>query len=157
MAASVMELKIQQAKAPFRSATVLVVLEPRDVAPLWAFARLRGRRDLFIFRGVLQKSPRTELEAHDPTSWSARGIVHRLKAERWAEVSLPSPLVAYARSQSPAAAELVDAAALDACPLVRLAVRRAEPHLEVHWRLDPLRRYGAERVFAMLRQLAQRV
>src|SRR5574340_554342 len=54
LGSSVVELKIQQAKAPFRQAEVLVVLEPRDVAPLWGLARLRGRRDLFIFRGSLR-------------------------------------------------------------------------------------------------------
>lgn len=155
LGSSVVELKIPQAKPPFRTATIMVVLEPRDVAPLWAFARLRGRRDLFIFRGVLQKTPRTELEAFDPTSWSTRGLKRQFKADQWTELSMP-PLTVYMPHQSPAGSDLVSAAALDACPLVRLAIHRAEPHLEVQWRLDSLRRHSAGEVFDTLHRLAQR-
>src|SRR5512146_1262926 len=48
LGSSIAELKIRQAEAPFRSAEILVVLEPRDVAPYWLLARLRGRRDLLV-------------------------------------------------------------------------------------------------------------
>ena len=167
LGSSVVELKIQSAKPPFRSVTVLVVLEPRDVAPLWALARLRGRRDLFIFRGVLQKLPRTELEAFDPSSWSARGVARQIKADQWTQLSArldgrgahlsTPPLAFYMPQQSPANSDLVSAATLDACPLERLAIHRAEPHLEVHWRFDPLRRHSAGEVFETLRRLAQRI
>src|ERR1700739_3321310 len=136
LGSSVVELNIQQAKSPFRTATVMVVLEPRDVAPLWAFARLRGRRDLFIFRAVLEKVPRTEFETFDPTSWSTRGIAARLQHDQWTQLPIPAPLVAYAPSQSPTASDLASAAALDACPLVRMAIHRSEPHFEVQCRLD---------------------
>jgi len=174
LGSSVVELKIQSAKPPFRSVTVLVVLEPRDVAPLWALARLRGRRDLFIFRGVLQKLPRTELEAFDPSSWSARGVARQIKADQWTQLSADGgtgvspvqpggdtrlstpPLVVYLPPLSRAASDLVKAATLDACPLVRLAIHRGEPHLEVHWRFDSLRRHSAGEVFETLRRLAQR-
>src|SRR5919106_3023255 len=58
-------LKIERAREPFRQAEVVVVLEPRDVALLWAFARRRGRRDFVILRGWLRRAPRFELEAGD--------------------------------------------------------------------------------------------
>ena len=48
LGSSVVELKIQEAKPPFSHAEVLFVLEPRDVSIIWAFARLRGRRDATI-------------------------------------------------------------------------------------------------------------
>src|SRR5215470_2025174 len=48
LGSSVLQLKIPNAKQPFREAEVLFVLEPRDIAPLWWLARARGRRDLFI-------------------------------------------------------------------------------------------------------------
>jgi hypothetical protein len=156
LGSSVVELKIQQAKPPFRTATVLVVLEPRDVAPLWAFARLRGRRDLFIFRANLQKQPHSEIEAFDPTCWSARGLAKQCKADQWTELPSRPPLVAYVPPQSPVASDPISVAALDACPLVRLAIHRAEPHLEVHWRLDALRKHSAGEVFDTLHRLAQR-
>src|SRR5512146_1239903 len=73
LGSSVAELKIQQAKAPFRRTEILIVLEPRDVAPLWALARVRGRRDLFVFRGTLLQHPHLELEVRNPKLWALAG------------------------------------------------------------------------------------
>src|SRR5438132_5758305 len=133
LGSSVVELKIQQAKPPFRQADVLVVLEPRDVAPIWAAARLRGRRDLFIFRGILRSQPRQELELLDTTAWSTHGRERQLKKDNWTPVPVSPPQVAYAPQQSAAASELAAAAAVDGCPPVRLAVHRTEPNFEVQW------------------------
>jgi len=157
LGSSVVELKVQQAKPPFQNVTILIVLEPRDVAPLWSFARLRGRRDLFIFRSALRKPPRMELEALDTTSWSTRGLARRLENDHWTPLSVSPPLVAYTPPQTPVASDLVSTAALDGCPLVRLAIRCTEPHLEVQWRLDSLRKHSAREVFDTIRRVAQRL
>jgi hypothetical protein len=156
LGSSVLELKIRQAKPPFRQAEVLVVLEPRDVAPLWGLAHLRGRRDLFIFRAVLRTQPRVELEALDPTSWPAHELTDRAK-NYWTPLSTPTPLVAYAPGNLPAATELLVKAALDGCPLQRLIVRRVESNLEVQWRLDPLRKHSARTVFETLQRISERL
>ena len=157
LGSSVLELKIQQAKPPFRHAEVLLVLEPRDVAPLWGLARLRSRRDLFIFRGVLRTQPRVEMEALNPTSWSTRGLEDRVKSNHWTPLTVPPPLVAYSPGHPPAASELLNTAALDGCPLQRLAIRRTEPNLELQWHLDPLRKHSARTVFETLRRLTERL
>jgi len=154
LGSSVLELKIQQAKAPFRHAEVLVVLEPRDVAPLWGLAHLRGRRDLFIFRGVLRTQPQVELEALDTTSWPTHELTDRAK-NYWIPLATAPPLIAYAPGNLPAASELLGRAALDACPLQRLIVRRAESNLEVQWRLDPLRKHSARTVFETLQRITE--
>ena len=156
LGSSVLELKIQHAKPPFHSADVLVVLEPRDVAPLWAFARLRGRRDLFIFRGALRSQPRVELEAMDTTSWLTGGLDETVKS-RWTKLALTPPLVAYAPSNVSTAHQLLETAVIDGCPLQRLAIRQSEPHLEVQWRLDPLRKHSARHIFEILQRLSQRL
>ena len=62
LGSSVIELKIAEAKAPFRSAEVLVVLEPRDVPLMWWWAHARGRRDVLIFRSQLRGAPKFEKE-----------------------------------------------------------------------------------------------
>ena len=154
LGSSVLELKIQQAKPPFRQADVLVVLEPRDVAPLWGLAHLRGRRDLFIFRGVLRTQPQVELEALDTTSWPTHELTDRAK-NYWTPLATAPPLIAYAPGNLPAASELLGRAALDACPLQRLIVRRAESNLEVQWRLDPLRKHSARTVFETLQRITE--
>src|ERR671918_742668 len=71
-------LKIADAKEPFREAEVVVVLEPRDVAMLWAWSRRRGRRDFLILRGWLRGAPGLELEAGDPRGWTGDDRLRRL-------------------------------------------------------------------------------
>jgi hypothetical protein len=154
LGSSVLELKIHQAKPPFHTAEVLVVLEPRDVAPIWGLARLRGRRDLFIFRGVLRSQPRVELEALDTTSWSTDGPADTAK-KHWMPLPVSPPLVAFTPSNVSTVSQLLKSAVMDGCPLQRLAIRRAEPHLEVQWRLDPLCKHSARAVFETLHHLTQ--
>ncbi|MBZ5615181.1 MAG: hypothetical protein LAO23_14320 [Acidobacteriia bacterium] len=154
LGSSVLELKIQQAKPPFRHAEVLVVLEPRDVAPLWGLAHLRGRRDLFIFRAALRTQPEVELEALDPASWPPQELTDRAK-NYWTPLSAAPPLIAYAPGNLPAASKLLSRAALDGCPLQRLLVRRTEPNLEVQWRFDPLRTHSARAVFETLLRITE--
>ena len=155
LGSSVLVLKIQQAKLPFSQAEVLIVLEPRDVAPLWAIAHLRGRRDLFIFRGTLRGQPRVEVEALNPAAWSTRGLVNQVKSKRWTPLSAPSPLLAYAPGSLDAASEVLERTQLDGCPLQQLAIRRTEPNLEVEWHLDSLRKHSAHEVFETLQRIAQ--
>ena len=154
LGSSVLELKIHQAKPPFDTAEVLVVLEPRDVAPIWGLARLRGRRDLFIFRAVLRSQPRVELEALDTTSWSTDGPADTAK-KHWMPLPVSPPLVAFTPSYVSTVSQLLKSAVMDGCPLQRLAIRRAEPHLEVQWRLDPLCKHSARAVFETLHHLTQ--
>jgi len=156
LGSSVVELKIQEAKPPFSQATVLFVLEPRDVSIIWAFARLRGRRDLFIFRAGLRTQPHAEVEALDPSSWSTRSVARQLKSEQWTPLSVSPPLVAYARPSVPRVNELLAAATVDGCPLVRLAIHQSAPNLEVQWPLDPLRQHSARDVLETLRRVAER-
>lgn len=155
LGSSVVQLKIQNAKRPFREAEVLFVLEPRDIAPLWWLARARGRRDLFIFRSRLHKLPDLEFETLEPTAWSARGREAQLRRQKWHPVPVRDSLVAYAPEPTPAADRLLDLATLPSCPLLRLSVQRADPNFEVHWPLAEVRKLPAATVFETLRNLGQ--
>ena len=154
LGSSVVELKITQAKPPFRETEVLVVLEPRDVALLWWIARLRGRRDLFIFRGTLNKHPRMEIVAHDPNAWT---LAVAERHDGWVPVAAPAPLVASMPQQQRPALDLLAAAALDGCPLVRFTLRATEPHLEVQWRLNQVRKHEPREVFEAMRAVTQKL
>jgi len=156
LGSSVLELNIQQANPPFRSAKILVVLEPRDVAPLWAFARLRGRRDLFIFRAILRARPPVQLEALDIGAWPPHRFSDRVKKDHWTSLSLPAPLVAYVPAKASAASELLAQAVLESCPVQFFVLRDEEPNFELQWRLDPLRKHPARLVFETLRRIAVR-
>jgi hypothetical protein len=157
LGSSVVELRIQQAKAPFHHAELLFVLEPRDVAPLWGLARLRGRRDLFIFRGELRSHPRLELEAFDPACWSLHGRSRQAREQNWSEVPVPGPISAFAPRRQAEAAQFLQSASLPDSPLVRLSVRQTEPNLEVQWRLAQIRKHAARDVLEALRRLSEQL
>src|ERR671918_1353119 len=78
LGSSAIVLKIAEAAAPFREAEVVVVLEPRDVAMLWAWSRRRGPRDFVIPRGWVRAAPRLEVEDGDPRGWHGGDRPRRL-------------------------------------------------------------------------------
>ncbi len=157
LGSSVVQLRIQNAKRPFREVEVLFVLEPRDIAPLWLLARARGRRDLFIFRSRLHKLPEFEFEAFEPTAWSARGREAQARRHKWQPAPARDSLVAYSPEPTPAAHRLLDLAVLSGCPLLRLSVQRSDPNFEVHWPLAELKKLPASTVFETVRKLGQQL
>jgi hypothetical protein len=157
LGSSVLQLKIPNAKRPFREAEVLFVLEPRDVAPLWWLARARGRRDLFIFRSRMHTLPELEFEAFEPKAWSAHGREAQLLRERWKPVQVREPLLAYAPETSPHGSQLLQLAVLSGCPLLRLSIQRSDPNFEVHWPLAELQTLSARTVFETLRKIGQAI
>lgn len=155
LGSSAVELKIENAKAPFHSVVVMVLLEPRDVPLIWWFSRLRGRRDLFVFRGELHANPRREFEAFMPAAWSAHGAARRVKDEQWTAVAAPAPLSAFAAQGSTDPAAAIRAASLNGCSPVRLAMRRGDPNLEIQWELDELRKHTSREVVEAILKTAQ--
>jgi len=176
MGSSVIELKLPQANTPFRSAEVLVVFEPRDVAVLWWYHHLRGRRDLLIVRAQLCHTPAFELEALVPHGWSTRGVEQKVQFRNWDPVTYeegagdnPEPKTAdkaaraganprlrvYTAGRTPGVTGLIREVSTPECPIARLAVRRTEPHLEIHWRLVDAQAVPSKEFFERVRRLAE--
>jgi hypothetical protein len=135
LGSSAIVLKIAEAAAPFREAEVVVVLEPRDVAMLWAWSRRRGRRDFVILRGWLRAAPRLELEVGDPRGWTGDDRLRRLDEDAWHEAGWGDQHVRASVSPDADPAEARRAwEALDEVSggVWRISVRREHPHLEVH-------------------------
>jgi hypothetical protein len=135
LGSSAIVLKIAEAATPFREAEVVVVLEPRDVAMLWAWSRRRGRRDFVILRGWLRSAPRLELEVGDARGWTGDDRLPRLDPEAWREAGWGHDDVR--ASVSPEADPVEARRAWEALDEVsggvwRISVRREHPHLEVH-------------------------
>lgn len=158
---SAIVLKIAKANAPFRSAETFVALEPRDVVFLWAFARVRGRRDLLIFRAQLQSTPKFELEVFDPRAWTAHHLEREVRKKHWSRVELPAAqaLLAYASGEADVstAKRLMDSAVRAGGKLVRLSVHRSVPNLEIHWWLPDPAKYPARDLFLKVRQISEEV
>lgn len=156
LGSSAVELGIVEGSEPFRDATVVVVLEPRDVGLLWAFARSRGRRDFVIVRANLRRAPRFSLEAGDPRGWTGRFDEPRDESLRplswpgkgvsaWASGSADATL---ARS---AWEELARASG----GVWKLVVQPVVPHLEVHVLPPDVTRVPADRLLSAIRDLGQ--
>jgi hypothetical protein len=150
-------LKIADASTPFREAEVVVVLEPRDVSLLWAWARSRGRRDFLILRGWLRHPPRFEVEAGDQRGWTGTDRLKTIDWEAWKEADwgLDGVRVALSGEADPVEVRRLWEALTDASGGVwRLSVRRDHPHLEVHV-VPPPPGVGSQRLVEGFRKLAQ--
>ena len=135
LGSSAVVLKIGEAAEPFREAEVVVVLEPRDVAMLWAWSRRRGRRDFLILRGWLRSAPHLELEAGDPRGWTGDDRLRRLDDAAWRDAGWGDQDVRAAVSPDadPSEARRAWEALTEVSGGVwRISVRREHPHLEAH-------------------------
>jgi hypothetical protein len=157
LGSSVVELKITQPSPPFLDAEVLVVLEPRDVGPLWGWGRLHGRRDFLILRARLDQPPRFEVEAGD-RSWTGRDALQRLAWSEWQQADWGDANIQIAHRggrASQIARRLWADFQRTSKGIWRLSVRRAHPHVEVHLMPPDTAQIGAERLFQTFRELSQ--
>jgi hypothetical protein len=156
LGSSAVELGIATAEPPFRDATVVVVLEPRDVSFLWAYARSRGRRDFVIVRANLRRAPRFSMDVGDPRGWTGRPDAAE---QDWRTVEWPDGCVALV---GPGADEATVRSAWDrlgkaSAGVWRLTVQPVVPHLEVHLRPPLTDRVASDRMLAPIRDLAARL
>jgi hypothetical protein len=154
LGSSAVELEIVEPQAPFREATVVVVLEPRDVALLWAFARSRGRRDFVIIRANLVRAPGFNMDVRDPSGWTGRPD----EADgEWQDSGAGTVTLA-----GPGADDALMRAAWDrlsglTAGVWRLTVQQVVPHLEVHFRPPVGAGAGSDRVVGPIRDLARKL
>jgi len=158
LGSSAVRLEIVDPVAPFREAEVVVVLEPRDVVVLWAWARAHRRRDFLIVRARLQRAPRFELVAADPHGWTGRDAHRGMDPEAWSFADWADPPVRVAHgpgADADATRRMWDRLTLASGGVWRLSVRRAPPHLEVHVRPPDTGAVTAERLFRAVTELAR--
>jgi hypothetical protein len=156
LGSSAVQLDIVEPVEPFREATVLVVLQPRDVPLLWLVSRARGRRDVVIVRGNLRRAPTFDLEAADPAAWLQASDSDEVAG--WAEVEFGGSRASTAGAVQPQSVE----AARETWRRIsgaggvvwRLSIRRTVPHLEVHVRPDAMTTSSADRLINPIVTLA---
>lgn len=149
LGSSAVQLDLVDVVEPFRSVTVLYVLEPRDVPLLWLFTRATGRRDVLIFRTSLRRAPQLDLEANVPAAWIKAGDAD--EAADWPAAAFPSGVTATAmggadQSGVAAARRAWERLAAASDAVWRLSIRRTVPHLEVHVRPSDAARVPASKL-----------
>jgi hypothetical protein len=160
LGSSVVELAIADANDPFREATVLTVLEPRDLVWLWPIARRRGRRDFLVVRCSLKRAPRIAVEVADRRAWTGRDRPRQADEEEWQPVEA---WTAHVRASVAMGADgllarrLWDRLAAASAGPWRLSVRRTVPHLEVHVLAPGTADASADRLFRAVREIALEV
>ena len=158
LGSSVVQLKIEKAREPFRRAEVLVVLEPRDVPPLWLLTRLQGRRDLLIVRTELRTEPKLQVEVLDGKAWSTRAVAREVTQLNWHLQSSVANQPFQIYSSPPAnAGELIAEAVCCGLPPVRVGVRRSNHSLELQWRLPARPDCTSRAVFEALQRVAHKL
>lgn len=160
LGSSAVELGIVDPAPPFREATVLIVLEPRDISLLWALARSRGRRDFVIVRANLVRAPRFSLDVRDPRGWTGRWESSVSGRERdgdadWRRVEWAGDPVALA---GPGADDVPARATWNLLSeatggVWRLTIQPVVPHLEIHFRPPVSSGVTADRVLVPIREL----
>ncbi len=153
---SAVVLGIVDPEPPFREAEVVVVLEPRDVPWLWAFARRRGRRDFIIVRGSMRRAPLFELEAGDERGWTGRDAMHRAQ-NGWQQADWGAPHVRalFTGGDPGEMKRLWDRLQASSGGVWRLSVQRTVPHLEIHLMPPDTSKVTADRLFRPIRELAE--
>jgi hypothetical protein len=153
-------LNIREAKDPFREAEVVVVLKPRDVTFLWAWARAKGREDFVILRGRLRGAPRFELEAGDRRGWTGMERMRRLDPATWLEGDWgdSNVKVVHSGDADPAVGRRAwDDLTVASGGVWRLSIRRDNPHLEVHVLPPDTASVTADRLVEAFRSLGRSV
>jgi hypothetical protein len=155
LGSSAVELTIADAVDPVRAASVVVVLEPRDVGLLWAIARSRGRRDFLIFRLDLRRPPRFTADVGNEVGWTGR--LGTPDDPSWRRVTWPHAVVAHLGPDADEAWVRDAWHRLEGLSggLWRLTVQPVVPHLEVHARPPDTASVSADRFIGTLVDLAR--
>jgi len=158
LGSSVVHLQIEKAREPFRRVEVLLVLEPRDVPPLWLLSRLRGRRDLLIVRTELRSVPSRQIEILDRTAWSTAAIEREVRQQQWQLVPSGNlPFRVYALPPVADVAPLLSEVGGAGMTLVRVGARKSNNALEMQWVLPAQLESRARAVFEAVQRVARQV
>ena len=125
-------INVTRGTPPFRRLEITLLLENREILPLWLLSHLRGKRDGLIIKATLRSPRRGEVEIMPATGPVAQGL--RREQERpWTWQEGPYGLfIAYrgsgARAQAAGLAPWLEAYGAH---LHRFSWRKADPHIQL--------------------------
>jgi hypothetical protein len=151
-------LEVEGPNAPFQSLMVTGLVESWDVPIVWAWNRLRGRRDMVLLHASLLKQPMWGLEVYRPGSILSGDSRHLARQEGWAESALDEFRMA-AAGAAPArlAAELVNSLGPERSRLIRMAVRRQGQHMTLALTVPDPGAFDPREATRLTQRLAERI
>jgi hypothetical protein len=145
---------IQRAHPPFRRLELTYLLESRELAPLWLFDILRGKRDQLILRATLRQKRPGELEVL-PSGDKTLSSLQQETAKPWTLTDGPHHLVIARRGPAQQQLDWVNPFLEKYGPrLKRLSWRPEDPHLLIVLRLSRLPDEKATDLFQNMRLAA---
>jgi len=149
--ASGARINVIHAAPPFRRLEITLLLENREILPLWLFHHLRHKRDGLIIRTTLRSPRRGEVEIVPAKGRTAQGL-HREQEQPWTWQEGPYSLaIAYrgsgARQQ---VAGLVSWLETYGAHLHRFSWRKTDPHIQLQMKVGGLLAASSETFLADL-------
>jgi hypothetical protein len=135
--ASGARINVTRAVPPFRRLEITLLLENREILPLWLLHRLRGKQDWLIIKATLRSPRRGEVEVVPTKGRVAKGL-RREQAWTWQERT-PGLGVAYqgnsAQRQVTALEPLLETYGTH---IHRLSWRKTDPHIQLQMKVTGL-------------------
>ena len=151
-------LEVEHPRAPFRSLMLTGLVESWDVPMVWAWNRMRGRRDMVLVQAVLAAQPLWGIEVYRPGTVLAGDSRHLARQEGWNETPLDEFIAASMGDPATRlASELVRIIDPERSRLIRLAVRRQGTHLTLALNIPDVRRFDATEATRLTVRLAERL
>lgn len=155
------QIDLPRLSAPFRSARLTVLLQPRNLVWLWLRNRLFSYDELLVFRAALERLPAHDLEIVHRHSQFRRDAEHAARTAGWTLTPNwhgPFSLATNTPDGRVFAGDLLRSVGAEERRLRRLALRRHLRELEVHLALldgDALPPEALARLLRRLGEVAQ--
>ena len=149
--ASGARINVVHAAHPFRRLELTLLLENREMLPLWVLGHLRGRRDGLIIRATLRSPRQGEVEVVPATGQTARGL-HQEQERPWTWQQGSHGLsIAYRGSGAqPQVAGLESWVDAYGAHLQRFSWRKTDPHIQLQVNVAGLLTVSSEAFLADL-------
>lgn len=150
-------IEVEKANSPFTRLAVSILLEPREALPVWAFGRLRGRRDLLVVSTGLAGPVGVALDIYDPNGAGGKQLGREIRARGWEEEPVAGRPGLLCGSSTRRGRDLARdvIAAIGTLPVWRIGVREEDPHLIITMPAPPASSRTPLRIFTSLPDLAR--
>jgi len=153
--ASGARINVIHAAPPFRRLEITLLLEYREIPPLWLLDRLRGKRDWLIIKSTLRSPRRGEVEVSLTKSGAlslSKGKTTRRQEQTWTRQEGPHGLIiAYRGSGAQQKVAMLEPwLETYGAHLHRFAWRKTDPHVQLQMKVAGLLATSSETFLADL-------